>query len=88
MRLKLLDMRENRLAQIFYPEAVNFLKETIVLMWDNPFETKNEMSKEYYDPASLFRATVEFDDDYRFIQNPLHIFTAADDKLREMFNDI
>ena len=37
MRLKLLDLRDNRLQSIFLKDAVNFLRETVVLMWDNPF---------------------------------------------------
>ena len=87
MKLRFLDLRENKLTNIFYPEAVNFLKDTIVLMWDNPIETKGMMRKEYFDPAHLFRATVEFNDDYRLMQNPLHIF-EANDKLRELYEDI
>lgn len=38
MSLKLLDLRENKLTHIFQEHAVNFLRETIVLMWDNPFD--------------------------------------------------
>ena len=43
-------------------------------MWDNPFEKKGEMRREFYDPAYLFRASVDFDDDQDLIQNPFHIF--------------
>jgi len=76
MRLRVLDLRENKLNQIFLKDAVNFLRETVVFMWDNPFqsETFAEISKEFNDPAHLFRATPEFDDDYTKIMNPLHIY--------------
>ena len=43
-------------------------------MWDNPFEEKGEMRREFYDPGYLFRATTELDDDINLIQNPLHLF--------------
>ena len=66
MSLKLLDLRENKLTHIFQEHAVNFLRETIVLMWDNPFndiaEVKQLMRQEYFDPSCLFRACEEFDD--------------------------
>ena len=76
MRLKLLDLRENKVNSIFQREAVAFLKETIVLMWNNPFnaDQPNTQGREYQDPACLFRATNDFEDDFRLIQNPLHIF--------------
>jgi hypothetical protein len=66
-----LDIRGNRLTKIFLKEAVSFLKDTVVLMWDNPFEIENSeklikkdpgdgdennMCEEYFDPASLFRS--------------------------------
>ena len=38
MKLRLLDIRANRLTQIIQKDAQNFLEETVVLMWDNPFE--------------------------------------------------
>ncbi len=38
MRLRLLDIRNNRLSQINQSQAKNFLQETVVLMWGNPFE--------------------------------------------------
>ena len=66
MKLQILDIRGNRLTKIFLKEAVSFLKDTVVLMWDNPFETEsvekkdgedqNNIYKEFYDPASLFRS--------------------------------
>ncbi len=74
MKLKLLDIRENNLTTIFQSKAMNFIKETVVLMWDNPFEAKGTLCFEFFNPASLFRAHQEFDDDHTNIQNPLHIF--------------
>lgn len=74
MRLQLLDVRNNRLTKIFMQEAISFLKDTVVLMWDNPFECDGEISREFFDPASLFRSG-DLDDDYRLIQNPMHIYT-------------
>ena len=74
MRLRVLDLRENRLGSIFLKDAANFLQETVVLMWDNPFTDLAYISREYNDPAHLFRATTEFSDDHKLIQNPLHLF--------------
>ena len=81
MRLKLLDLRDNRLQSIFLKDAVNFLRETVVLMWDNPF-TEDQFqiaSDEFRSPAHLFRASEEFDDDYTKIRNPIHIFKPLSD---------
>lgn len=36
MKLQVLDLRVNRLTSIIQTNAVNFLKETVVLMWKNP----------------------------------------------------
>lgn len=74
MQLRLLDLRENRLTQIHLKDAATFLRETVVLMWDNPFTLDCEIGREYNDPSSLFRASSEFGDDYRQIQNPLHLY--------------
>ena len=38
MKLQLLDVRRNRLTNIIQKQAVQFLKETVVLMWENPLE--------------------------------------------------
>jgi len=38
MLLKLLDLRDNKLTEIFQSQAANFLEETIVLLWNNPLE--------------------------------------------------
>ena len=38
MKLIFLDIRSNKLTSIVQSEAVNFLRETVVLMWSNPFE--------------------------------------------------
>jgi hypothetical protein len=53
-------------------KAKIFLKETSVLMWDNPFKCEDEMKKEHYDPACLFRSS---DMDDELFQNPLHIYS-------------
>ena len=68
MQLRLLDLRDNKLATIFQKEATAFLRETVVLMWGNPFsdpEAKALIAKEYLDPMHLFRATCDFEDDYK-----------------------
>ncbi len=81
MKLRILDLRENRVASIFQKEAVAFLRETVVLMWDNPFndpESQALMAREYLDPMHLFRATTDFDDDYRLMINPLHLYKPLD----------
>ena len=41
-------------------------------MWDNPFNCDEEIKKEYYDPACLFRSS---DIDDELYQNPLHIYS-------------
>lgn len=83
MKLQLLDIRSNRLTKIFLKEAVTFLKDAVVLMWDNPFESDaGEMETEFYDPASLFRSG-QLDDDYHLIQNPMHIFTKPLERMIE-----
>ncbi len=76
MRLKILDLRDNRVTDIFQKEACAFLQETVVFLWDNPFseEALRLISKEYNDPMHLFRATHEFEDDYKQMLNPLHIY--------------
>jgi len=73
MKLKLLDLRDNRLQSIYLRQAPAFLKETVVLMWDNPFTDGPLASIEHTDPSHLFRAAAE-DDVY--IRNPLHLLTA------------
>lgn len=86
MRLKVLDLRENRITDIFQKEATAFLKETVVFLWDNPFspEALKEISREYNDPMHLFRATNEFEDDFRQILNPLHIYQPLDSQAHIM----
>lgn len=74
MKLQLLDVRSNRLTKTFLKEAVTFLKDTVVLMWDNPFEGDDVAEREFYDPASLFRSG-DLDDDYHLIQSPMHLYT-------------
>lgn len=74
MKLQLLDVRKNKLTNIIQKHAVQFLKETIVLMWDNPLN-EAEINAELLDPRTLFSA-YKFDYDPKFIPNPLHMFTA------------
>jgi hypothetical protein len=78
MQLRILDLRENKLCSIFQKEAAAFLQETVVLMWDNPFADMALMAREYLDPMHLFRATSEFDDDFRAMINPLHLYKPID----------
>ena len=57
MKLKVLDLRENKLGEIFLANAQNFLRETVILMWDNPFENcKGQIGKELRDPSYMFRS--------------------------------
>ena len=53
-------MRKNRLSDIIHKNAVNFLKETIVIMWDNPFES--DVKQELTNPKHLFFVD-QFDND-------------------------
>ena len=41
MNLHLLDIRGNKLTTLVHKDAVNFLKDTVVLMWGNPFESQD-----------------------------------------------
>ena len=86
MRLQLLDIRYNKLTKIFLNEAINFLKDTVVLMWSNPFNCDRDIDKEFYDPGSLFRSE-QLDDDASLIQNPMHIFTPPFMRQREQLSD-
>ena len=81
MQLRVLDIRENRVASIFQKEAAAFLRETVVLMWDNPFNDPDSqalIAREYQDPMHLFRSTTDFDDDFRQMINPLHLYKPID----------
>ena len=81
MQLRVLDIRENRVASIFQKEAAAFLRETVVLMWDNPFNDPDSqalIAREYQDPMHLFRSTTDFDDDFRLMINPLHLYKPID----------
>ena len=66
MKLQFVDLRQNKLSAINLSKAVAFLRETVVLMWSNPFQDGageqegdapqvKETDLEYYDPSSLFR---------------------------------
>ena len=72
MRLQILDVRKNRLSDIIHKNAVNFLKETIVIMWDNPFES--DVKEELTNPKHLFFVD-QFDNDPFKIPNQRHLFT-------------
>ena len=63
------------------------------MMWGNPFqgaELQKEISKEFNDPANLFRASTDFDCDFTRIQNPLHIFKplANESPLTTLFEEL
>ena len=70
MKLHLLDIRGNKLTKIVQSNAVNFLKETVVLMWNNPFEEDLESI------VKLPRHIISEVEDESLIPNPLHMFTA------------
>lgn len=38
MKLQFVDLRQNKLTAINLQKAVAFLRETVVLMWNNPFK--------------------------------------------------
>lgn len=48
------------------------------------------MAKEYQDPMHLFRATTEFDDDFRLMINPLHLYKPLDNasSLNQLLDEI
>lgn len=73
MKLKLLDLRDNRLQSIYLRQAPSFLRETVVFMMGNPFSDSGLASLEHTDPSHLFRAS----DDDVYIRNPLHLLTAS-----------
>ena len=66
MKLQVLDIRKNRLTNIIQKNAVNFLKDTIVIMWNNPFT--DDIKTELLNPKHLFM-TQELDDDPHQIPN-------------------
>ena len=72
MKLQILDVRNNELTTLIQPNAVNFLKDTIVFMWNNPFEMDHTVELRY--PKHLF-LTQELDDDPLKIPNQKHLFT-------------
>lgn len=72
MHLQFLDLRRNKLTSIHLKKAQAFLRETVVLLWQNAFEDFNEKNKEFHDPSSLFKADEE-------IHNPMHLYTAPYD---------
>ena len=72
MKLQVLDIRKNRLTNIIQKNAVNFLKDTIVIMWNNPFQ--DNIKNELLNPKHLFMMQ-ELDDDPHLIPNQKHLFT-------------
>ena len=52
MKLQILDLRNNKLTTLIQPKAVNFLKDTIIFMWNNPFEVDHTEELRY--PKHLF----------------------------------
>ena len=76
MRLSMLDLRKNKLSSFRLTKAQAFLKETVVLLWDNQLvEDDSErpvpaQDVEFYDPSYLFRA----EDDHKLV-NPMHMYT-------------
>jgi len=86
MKLHLLDLRGNHLTKIFLSQAINFLKDTVVLMWGNPFTCGKDIDLEFFDPGSLFRSE-QLDDDPSLIQNPMHIFTMPFMRQRQLLSE-
>ena len=66
MKLQVLDIRGNKLVSVIQAKAVNFLKDTVVLMWHNPFEEEIDAELRY--PKHLFLSQ-ELDDDPLKIPN-------------------
>ncbi len=73
MKLQLLDIRNNRLTTVVQKNAINFLKETVVLMWNNQFDEDLDML------VKLPRHIVTDCDDDTLLPNPLHLFTPRKD---------
>ena len=73
MKLQILDIRNNKLTEMIQAKAVNFLKDTIVFMWNNPLES--DMQSELRYPKHLF-LNQELDDDPLLIPNQKHLFTV------------
>ena len=86
MRLQLLDLRENKISKVFQKEAIVFLRETVILLWDNPLEDGAQLALERYDPSCFFRSS-ELDDDETKILKPIVIYRATP-YLRSVYEDI
>jgi len=67
-----LDVRDNQLTTIIQKPAVNFLQNTVVIMWNNPFQ--DDLDTEFVFPKHIFQKIALEDDPLR-IPNPLHLFT-------------
>ena len=61
------------MTDLIQSKAVNFLKDTIVFMWNNPLVDDVQVELRY--PKHLF-LTQELDDDPLVIPNQKHLFTA------------
>ena len=72
MSLQVLDVRGNKLTSIIQKNAVNFLKDTIVIMWDNPFQ--ENIQAELLHPKHLFMSQ-ELEEDPHLIPNQMHLIT-------------
>ena len=55
MKLQVLDVRSNLLTKLIQDQAVNFLKDTVVLMWDNPLDSLF-VKEEILEPRYLFNS--------------------------------
>jgi hypothetical protein len=70
MKLQLLDLRNNKLSRVCLDKAFQFLSETVVLMWNNPFE--DDIDTMLKIPQHIL---LEDFDEWK-VPNPLHLFTS------------
>lgn len=87
MKLKFLDLRENKITDSCLREALNFLIETVVLLWDNPFQNLGLIRKELIDPSHMFRGSELIIDENAVIYNPLHIINPNDSQ-KQQYEDL
>lgn len=75
MKLQVLDVRDNRLTKIVQSKAANFLKDTVVVMWNNPFE--DSIRDEITQPRHIKTTSTDLvEEDFAQTPNPLHMFTS------------
>ena len=73
MNLELLDLRDNRLPSFRLRDASNFLEETVVLLWNNPF--LDCVHSEQVNPSHIeVHSRVTPTPESGSYQNPLHLF--------------